>query len=114
MKQALINFYTQPIVTLFFLVAFITVGCHIIIKICKYEEEAKKEIKAQKARDWLASRNKCIAENAISFMKENDLLEEFCEDRDFGFYDFEFDYFELNGYLDTEYMELYLEEEINE
>lgn len=82
----------------FFFSAFIFLAIDILLKIrrcLKADEEYEKE---QEIRNLLYNRYKYIAENAISYVKENDLLEDFILDRDIEFEPFELEYYEIEDY----------------
>lgn len=96
------NFFNNPIVELFFLFAFIGSGMHLILKLCKLEKEAREETKERKYTEMLRCRNQYLVESLISYLKDTDQINDFCEDRDIQFYDFEYDYYELVGYIDPE------------
>ena len=74
------------------------------------EKEEKEAIKQRKIKEMLYNRNKFLVENMVSFLKETDQIYDFCEDRDIKFYDFEFAYYELQGYIDEDDIEIFEEE----
>ena len=100
----------NPMLALMYTCGFVLVGCHILVRLCTAEQEEKEAIKAKRAREISANRNKFLTENFVSYLKENDLIEDFCEDRDIKFYDFEFAYYELQGYIDEDDIEIFEEE----
>lgn len=77
---------------------------HLILKLCKLEKEAQEEAKERKYKEMLRcrNRNQYLVESLISYLKDTDQINDFCEDRDIQFYDFEYDYYELVGYIDPE------------
>lgn len=83
---------TNFILCLFLSALMITIGIDIIKKI---KEACEDDQNTNKAKEIIYHRNRYMVENLISYLKDNELLADFTEDRDIDWQDWEIQFYEL-------------------